>query len=448
MSYRLASAILKGKWAIDPLFALNAFGTIIPNIISGAAIQSKEDPSAEPVIFSPSANSADGYYINRWTDLDKIPAGSVALIQVKGTLMKDNQECGPVGMATLGQRFITAHNHQNIVAIVLDVDSPGGTVDGTEDFANIIRSAVKPVVGFVNGLAASAALWIVSQARQVVANNLFAEIGSVGVLMQFWDVIPAYEKEGYKYHQIISSLSPDKVKMFNDLRAGKYDDYRKFQLDPLAEHFQSVIREVRPNVKDEHLTGKVFFAKDVMDVFVDKIGTINDAINLAVELAREQSNSQSSNNSNNYSSKAKQMKNFVLLAALMGAALEADAEGFMSFNEEQLDKIESALAELDKAKADLTTANTSLTTVKSQLDTANGSITTITAERDTAKSDLTAANATIEDLRKRVPGAESANHKGKTEVTETIEDDAAEQKKLGEMSMAERVAYIEARDKK
>ena len=92
---------------------------------------------------------------------------------------------------------------------------------------------------------------------------------------------------GVKFHTITASTSPEKVKMWEDLRAGKYENYIKEILDPLDQKFMNTIRENCPNVEDKHLSGKTFFARDVMGVFVDSIGTLEDAILRAAELAEE-----------------------------------------------------------------------------------------------------------------------------------------------------------------
>lgn len=89
---------------------------------------------------------------------------------------------------------------QSVSAIVLHVDSPGGTVAGTADLANEVRSAAKQkrVVGYVEDLAASAACWVVSQCSEVYANAGTAQIGSIGTFLGLYDVSGMAEKEGVK----------------------------------------------------------------------------------------------------------------------------------------------------------------------------------------------------------------------------------------------------------
>lgn len=89
-----------------------------------------------------------------------------------------------------------------ISAIVIDVDSPGGTVNGVSEAANAVYEArqSKPVVALANGMCASAAYWIASQAHEVVAvpSLLDASIGSIGVYTVHADMSAALEKGGVK----------------------------------------------------------------------------------------------------------------------------------------------------------------------------------------------------------------------------------------------------------
>ena len=287
-----------------------------------------------------------------------------------------------MGMATMGNYIKQANRDPDIAGVVLKIDSPGGTVDGTEQFANIIKKSAKPVVAYVDGLAASAAMWIASAAREIIASSGKDEVGSVGVISQFADAQPMWEKEGVRFHRIISSQTPDKNKLFEDVRAGNYDEYRKTVLDRFASLFINTMKTNRPAVKDEQLTGKVYFAEDVMGTLVDSIGTLEDAIDRVLELAEQQEPiiHQSNNVMNQYNR----------INAVLGVEqLEAMDES-VSLNEEQLDLIEAALAEpavdaemqeqLASAQADLEAAQGDLDTANATIDQLNARITELEQE--------------------------------------------------------------------
>jgi len=87
----------------------------------------------------------------------------------------------------------------NVGAIVLDIDSPGGSVFGVEELGQTIAAAakVKPVVAVANSTAASGAYWIASQASRIVVAP-GGMVGSIGVVLPHDDLSAAYEQAGIK----------------------------------------------------------------------------------------------------------------------------------------------------------------------------------------------------------------------------------------------------------
>lgn len=334
MNYRLVSALMRGKWAIDPHFAINNL-TLVSKILDGSVdVEIDDKQEYLPFALDPKAGPYGKSTYNNWNDA---PQDSVAVIRIRGTLMKDDQFCGPVGMETMGEWIRQADANNRFSAIVLQIDSPGGTVDGTETLANIVKGTKKPVVAFVDGLMASAALWIGSSADEIFASTDTDEIGSVGVLLSFADLQPAYEKMGVKFHTIVAEQSKDKIRMWEDLRAGKYDEYKKEFLNPLAEKFMNAIRENRPSVEEKHLTGKVFFAKNIMEIFIDQVGTLQDAVNRAYELSQQQKEEEEKNESKN-----NKMKKHNNISRILGTDLES-VDNQYSLNEDQMEVIDNAL---------------------------------------------------------------------------------------------------------
>ena len=368
MNYKLASAIIKGKWAVDPLFAINSI-SLVNDLLAGNIDVFDENKSSAA---SPDTN----------------PDTNISVINISGTLFKNDLDCGPVGMATIGNVIKSLDNNDSISGIILKIDSPGGTVDGTSELANIIKATKKPIIGFVDGLMASAALWIGSSCDEIIASNDFAEIGSVGVLMSFTDFQPALEKDGVKFHTITAPQSSEKIKLFQDLRDGKYDEFKNDVLSPLAEDFISTIKSNRPLVEDKHLKGKMFFAKDVLGAFVDHIGSFDFAMERMMNLI-------SLNNKSTY----KKMETNLAIQGLLDCELQSTDEGTF-LNDDQLAQINTALESNSVADDALATANDQLATVTEQFNQAN--------------ADLDAANLLVDSLKKEIetlktkPGAETA----------------------------------------
>jgi signal peptide peptidase SppA len=122
--------------------------------------------------------------------------GGIAVVPVYGILTKRG---GFFATSTdgLSRMVETAAASPRIGAIVLDVDSPGGSVVGLPEFADAVYSVrgVKPVIGVANALAASAAYWSITSADQVVVTPS-GDVGSVGVYSMHLDFSEALRKEG------------------------------------------------------------------------------------------------------------------------------------------------------------------------------------------------------------------------------------------------------------
>ena len=123
---------------------------------------------------------------------------SVAVIRVQGTLMKASSSLGGTGTVQMRRDIRKAAADADTSAIMLVIDSPGGTVAGTSDLSDEVRAATKkkPVYAFVQDLCASAAYWVASQADKIYANSDTAMIGSIGTFMSLMDMSKYAEKEG------------------------------------------------------------------------------------------------------------------------------------------------------------------------------------------------------------------------------------------------------------
>lgn len=137
------------------------------------------------------------------TSYEKLPGG-VAVVSLSGPLMKYVSSLSG-GTSTVEARAAlrAAVRDESVESIVLRIDSPGGTVSGTQDLAADIAAAntQKPVVAFIEDLGASAAYWIASQAGKVFANST-AMVGCIGTFATLVDASQAAAQEGYKVHVV------------------------------------------------------------------------------------------------------------------------------------------------------------------------------------------------------------------------------------------------------
>ena len=217
-----------------------------------------------------------------------IPEGSVAVIPIRSEILKYDQPCGPRGTQSILTDVISADQNPNIKSILLIVDSPGGQVTGTDLLADAISNSTTPVVAYIEGMAASAAYWIISGASKIIASSDLDRIGSIGTMLMVEDLKPALEAQGVKFHEVYASLSVDKNKDFNQVLDGNYEAYQKNVLDVINSKFLSSIKTNRHAVEDSTLTGKIYFAPEAIALgLIDEIGSLDHAISLADSLTNE-----------------------------------------------------------------------------------------------------------------------------------------------------------------
>ena len=128
---------------------------------------------------------------------------SVAVLPLFGTIFPRanlmTQMSGATSAERFSMQFAELVKDPEVGAIVIDVNSPGGSVYGVEEAAKQIFEArgTKPIIAVANHLAASAAYWIASAADELVVSPS-GEVGSIGVFATHEDVSGFLEKEGVK----------------------------------------------------------------------------------------------------------------------------------------------------------------------------------------------------------------------------------------------------------
>lgn len=132
-----------------------------------------------------------------------VDATGMAVIPIDGAMQKGESKYGGANTVWLRRQVRTAAKDPDVSGIMLLVDSPGGTVAGTQDLAEDVASAnrVKPVFSHVEDLGASAAFWVMSGTRRITATPT-SEIGSIGTLAVVEDYSAVTEKKGIKVHVI------------------------------------------------------------------------------------------------------------------------------------------------------------------------------------------------------------------------------------------------------
>jgi signal peptide peptidase SppA len=414
-------AITSGVWLIDYDYALASHG-IVKRILAGEPAYNDESDDEEVKFKSAFSIGAEGSiaYGSKYNRFENASPNSTAVIGISGPIMKyDN--CGDPGTKTYAAILDSAKRNPNISSVVLVIDSPGGTVDGTVELANYVKNFSKPIVAYVDGLMASAAYWIGSGAKEIVANNYTANIGSIGTMLSFADAQPMWEKEGVKFHYITADASVDKNKDFLEARKGNYDLVKQ-KLNSINDGFLAAVKDNRANKlnlkKHNVLTGKVYLAEEALEAgLIDSINSFDYAVQRARDLANgiiaEPEPIQSKTETQNNMKKITLLASQVALLALCGASIaEGENSTDVELTDELIDKINSALADASATKSSLDTVTEKLTQSESKVTSLEASV----AEKNT---EIETLNAKVRNLEN--PGATSSHKKGEEQVS-TKED--------------------------
>lgn len=194
-------------------------------------------------------------------------ANGIATVPIHGVLMQNPDDTerwflGAVSMLELQDTVSKAAADPAASAILLDIDSPGGTVVGTPELANTVRAAAaaKPVVSFTHNLMASAAYWVGSQADAVLSTPS-ARVGSVGVIMQVPNYIERLRKAGVKVETFAAGKFKGAGNPYMDMTA---EHRNAFQGGVEAVHgeFKQAVLSRRTTIQASDMEGQVFAGRE------------------------------------------------------------------------------------------------------------------------------------------------------------------------------------------
>lgn len=214
-------------------------------------------------------------------------SGVVAVLPIYGTIVQKadmfTKASGGTSTETLSKQFKKLMSDDEISAIVLEVDSPGGSVFGVSELANEIYEArgKKPIVAAVNSMAASAAFWIASAADEIVVTPS-GVVGSVGVFVGHSDYSKAFEEEGIKVTLVHAGKYKVEGNPYEPLSEEAKARLQR-EVDFYYEAFTSDLAKFRgisvETVKEKFGQGRTLNALEMLDAGgIDSIATFPDTL--------------------------------------------------------------------------------------------------------------------------------------------------------------------------
>ena len=213
-------------------------------------------------------------------------AACIAVLPLTGVISRYSANnylfSGGTSLDNFVYAFHQALHNPAIQSIILNIDSPGGTVAGIHECAEMIYNArgQKKIIAYVSGMAASAAYWLACAADEIILDAT-ASVGSIGVLCVQTDDSDYKAKIGVKDITIVSSVSPHK-----HIDATTPNGRHELQktVDSIAEVFINRVACYRNVSTDTVLAdfgqGGVLVGQQAIDVnMADHLGSLNTLLN-------------------------------------------------------------------------------------------------------------------------------------------------------------------------
>lgn len=286
--FSLLDTIIRGQFAIAPMLLAGLFPQVQNILTKDSFAENSNQLNEAPISAFMEGNSSSVDYSGKVTQ-----EPIVAVIPLKGTMLKYGTWCS-YGTSEIAEMIMAAAMDPNVCAIVLTIDSGGGAINAippVQQAISFAKSIGKPTIAHID-CACSAALWTASFCdERYIDNDLASMMGSLGVMMSFFDVIPYYESLGYKHHNIYSNLSEDKNDVFEKALKGEYDAIKIEMLDPTALQFQNTIKtNYGSALKVETpglLTGKTFNGTTSINIgLANGFATLHETVEIAFNRAK------------------------------------------------------------------------------------------------------------------------------------------------------------------
>jgi protease-4 len=221
----------------------------------------------------------------------KLGDDKVAIISIEGVIIE--------GDGFVKRQIDRVRKDESVKAVVVRVDSPGGTVTGSDYILHHLKELKKerdfPIVVSMGGMAASGGYYVsmaVGDEKDVIFAEPTCETGSIGVILPHYDLSGLLEWAKVKDDSI---MSHERKQMLSPTREMKPEHREIVQahINSMFERFKSIIKEGRPvfqkdgDALEQLATGEIFTADQALKHgLIDKIGFLEAAIDRAIELAK------------------------------------------------------------------------------------------------------------------------------------------------------------------
>ena len=282
----LYEILTEKKWMISPDF-VHGIRKALEQNLNAHAIYERPAPTcgfvtvkaADGSIYYPEEYqiSEDGKQVRgQWALDDNDNAQNfpfVSVLTVDGPITRNGGGCS-YGSIDHRNMMINAANHPLCRGHIFIINTPGGSAWAKNDYEqaiNYARSQGQPVIAFIDGMCASAGMYLASLCDERYYMHPKDEIGCIGVMASFYTQADGSQNQftDETYHELYDPESFDKNREFRDIANDGDSEKLVKELAELGVQFRADVKKACPAAEDEHLHGKVFDAEEVKGILMD-----------------------------------------------------------------------------------------------------------------------------------------------------------------------------------
>ena len=296
----LYEILTEKKWMISPDF-VHGIRKALEQNLNAHAVYERPAPTcgfvtvkaADGSIYYPEEYqiSEDGKKVRgQWAleDENEQTFPFVSVLTVDGPITRNGGGCS-YGSIDHRNMMIRVANHPLCRGHIFIINTPGGSAWAKNDYEqaiNYARSLGQPVIAFIDGMCASAGMYLASLCDERYYMHPKDEIGCIGVMASFYTQADGSKNQftDETYHELYDPESFDKNREFRDIANDGDSEKLVKELAELGVEFRADVKKACPAAKDEHLHGKVFDAEQVKGILVDEQSTFFDCVHRCFDL--------------------------------------------------------------------------------------------------------------------------------------------------------------------
>lgn len=211
-------------------------------------------------------------------------SGNVAIISIEGIITSSEEEGLSFESVAPSPEIIEliekADENSNIKAIILEINSPGGSGVASEEIANAIKKTNKTTVAWIREIGTSGAYWVASAADYIVADRI-SITGSIGVIGSYLEFPGFLERYNVTYRRLVSGKYKDIGTPLREMTSEEQAIFQKI-LDDMRDYFVSEVAKNRQMSKkdvEKLANGLLYLGTQAKELgLVDELGSKDEVV--------------------------------------------------------------------------------------------------------------------------------------------------------------------------